>query len=264
MYKVVQMKKFISLILVAVILCAGFSACSVKDSPTVNDETEKTEIVPPVVKENHSVEKIKAADGKVSYVLDITLPEITDNLPENIAEHINLFIELIREEALRNAEANAEYAREYMIEHDTKTPWQRTITFETVYASDKYLSVEITDHFTMLGGQTTPTVYAKLFKLEDGNVLSLNDLAKVDEAELKDALVSLIIREADSKYYPDGKKLNDKQKQAIAESFDPYKFCYTPHGITLYLNKLVVDHSYSGTLCCDFTFTELRNVIEQL
>ena len=258
------MKKIISILLSVIILCTAFSACSMNDGVKENGETGKTEIIRPVVKENHSVDKIKASDGKVSYILDVTLPEITDNLPEDVAEHINQFIDLIREEALRSAEANAEYARDYMIEHGSKTPWQRTITFETVYSTDKYLSVEFTDRFTMLGGETTPTVYAKLFELENGTVLSLENLAKVNKDELKDALVDLIIKEADSKYYSDGTKLDEKQKQAIAESYNPFNFCYSPRGITLYLNKLVVDHSYSGTFCCEFTFSELRNVIERL
>lgn len=257
------MKKIISILLAAILLCTGFAACSKNDVEN-NGETGKTEIIRPVVKEDRSVEKIKAEDGKVSYVLDITLPKITDNIPEDVAEHINRYILNIREEAVRSAEANAEHAREYMIEHDTKTPWQRTITFETVYSSDKYLSVEFTDHFTMLGGETTPTVYAKLFELENGTVLSLTDLAKVDEAELKEALVALITEKADSKYYSNGTKLNDKQKQAVADSFDPFNFCYSSRGITLYLNKTVVDHSYSGTLCCDFSFSQLRNLIERL
>lgn len=258
------MKKIISILLSLIILCTGFAACSTNKTINENNETEKTEIIRPVVKEDRSVEKIKAADGKVSYVLDITLPKITDNIPENVAEHINNYILNIREEAIRSAEANAEHARKHMIEHDSKTPWQRTITFETVYSSDKYLSVEFTDHFTMLGGETTPTVYAKLFKLENGTVLSLADLAKVDEAELKDALVALITEEADNKYYPNGTKLDEKQKQAVADSFDPLNFCYSSRGITLYLNKTVIDHSYSGTLCCEFSFSRLRNIIERL
>ncbi len=257
------MKKTISLLLAAIILCAGFSACSKVGNPD-KEETSKVEVIPPVVKENRAVEKIKASDGKVSYVLDITLPKITDNLPEYTAEHINSFIELIREEAIRSAEASAEYAREYMLEHDSKTPWQRTITFETVYSSDKHISFEFTDHFTMLGGETTPTVYAKLFELENGTVLSLIELAKVDEEALKGALVPLVINEADKKYYSDGSTLDEEQKQAIAESFNPFNFCYSSKGITLYLNKLVVDHSYSGTLCCEFTFSELRDIIEPL
>ncbi len=257
------MKKIISLLLAAIILCTGFAACSKVDNPD-NIETTKTEIIRPVVKENHAVEKIKASDGKVSYVLDITLPKITDNLSEDTAEHINTYIELIREEALVDAQANAEYARAYMLEHDSKTPWQRTITFETVYSSDKHLSIEFTDHFTMLGGETTPTVYAKLFELENGTVLSLEQLANVDENELKEALVPLIIKKADNKYYSDGTKLDEEQKKAIAESFDPFNFCYSSRGITLYLNKLVVDHSYSGTLCCEYSFSELRNIIERI
>ncbi len=257
------MKKIISILLSVIILCTGFASCSKVDKNN-NGETTKAEIIRPVIKENHSTDKIKASDGKVSYILDVTLPRITDNLPEDVAEHINNYIDLIHEEALRNAEANAEYAREYMIEHGSKTPWQRTITFKTVYSTDKYLSVEFTDHFTMLGGETTPTVFAKLFKLEDGTVLSLENLAKVNKDELKDALVPLITKEADNKYYSDGTKLDEKQKQAIAESFDPFNFCYSPRGITLYLNKLIVDHSYSGTLCCEFTFSELRNIIERL
>lgn len=257
------MKKIISILLAAIILCTGFAACSKNDVEN-SGESGKTEILRPVVKDDRSVEKIKASDGKVSYVLDITLPKITDNIPENVAEHINRYILNIREEAIRSAQANAEHARQHMIERDSKTPWQRTITFETVYSSDKYLSVEFTDHFTMLGGETTPTVYAKLFRLEDGTVLSLTDLSKVDEAELKNALVALITERADSSYYPNGTKLNEKQKQAVADSFDPLNFCYSSRGITLYLNKTVVDHSYSGTLCCDFSFSQLRNIIERL
>lgn len=260
------MKKFISIFLAALILCTGFAACSKDES--VNENSESSTVAPiirPVIKENREVEKIKAADGKVSYILDITLPKITENVSEDVINLIDYYYSEMRNEAIRSAQANAENARNYMKNNsDGKTPWQRTITFETVYSSEKYLSIEITDHFTMLGGQTTPTVSATLFDLENGSALSLTEIAKVDEETLKETVVPLMIRKTVDKFYSDGMELDEDQQQAVADSFNPYSFCYSSRGITVYINKNLVDQSYSGTFCCELTFSDLRNVISRL
>lgn len=257
-------KRIISLLLAAVLLFSA-AACSKKDDvPPENDETT-TEYVPtpPVVENDNRHHEYKAADGTVSYILDVTIPKITENVTEDVVALLDYYFTDIYDEAVRSASENIENARKFMLDmSDSKTPWKRTISFETVYCTEDFISFKFTDMFSMLGGQTTPKVYAKMYNVKTGALVTLTDLAiDGDEETMFELLLPVIIEKADREFYADGRGLTDEQKQTIQNEFKTYDFCYSGDDITFFISKPMLDQSYSGTYCCEFAFTEVNSVL---
>lgn len=262
-----NMKRIISLLL-AVILLFSAAACSKKDDVTPENGESTTVYVPvlPVIENDNRRHEYKAADGTVSYVLDVTIPKITENITADVVDLLDYYFEDIYKEAVRSATENIENARKFMLDmSNSNTPWQRTISFETVYCSEDYVSFKFTDMFSMLGGQTTPKVYAKLYNIKTGALVTLPDFAiDGDEAAMRELLIPAVIDKADKEFYADGRGLTDEQKQSIADEFKTYDFCYSGDYITFFINKTIIDQSYSGTYCCEFIFTELSYIFDSL
>lgn len=259
-----KIKKILSLIL-AVILLFSVAACSGnKDDVSENGEST-TEYVPtpPVVKNDSRHHEYKAADGTVSYVLDVSIPKITENVTADVVALLDYYFEDIYNEAVRAATNNVENARDFMLKMtDSKTPWARTIDCETVYCTEDFISIKFTDHFSMMGGQNVPKVYAKLFNVKTGAMLTLSDLAiEGDEETMLDLLLTAIIDKADKEFYANGEPLSDEQKQLIRDNFKTIDFCYDGENITFFVNKTLLDQSYSGTYKCEFAFSEVNYIL---
>lgn len=258
-------KRIISLLL-AVILLFSAAACSKNDDVTPDDGETTTEYVPtpPIIENDNRRNEYKAADGTVSYVLDVTIPKITGNMTDDIVQLLDYYFADIYREAVRSATENVENARKFMLGmSDSKTPWQRTISFETTYCTEDFVSFKFTDHFSMLGGQTTPKVYAKMYNVKTGALVTLADLAiDGDEKTMTEYLLPVIIEKADKEFYADGRGLTDEQKQSISDEFKTYDFCISDDNrITFFINKTMLDQTYSGTYCCEFAFSEVDYIL---
>lgn len=263
-----KMKRFISLLL-AVILLFSAAACSKNDEPAPDNGESTTEYVPtpPIIENDSRHHEYKAADGTVSYVLDVTIPKITGNMTDDIVQLLGYYFDDIYNEAVRSATENVENARKFMLDmNDSKTPWQRTISFETTYCTEDFVSFKFTDHFSMLGGQTTPKVYAKLYNVKTGALVTLSDLNfDGDDETMMELLMPAIIERADKEFYADGRGLSDEQKQSISDEFKTYDFCISgSNSITFFINKTMLDQSYSGTYCCEFALSELNYIFSPL
>lgn len=257
-------KRIISLLL-AVTLLFSAAACKKNDDVKPENGETTTEYVPtpPVVENEEFHHEYKAADGKVSYILDVTIPKITENVTADVVALLDYYFEDIYNEAVRSATENIENARKFMSDmNKNDTPWQRTISFETVYCTEDFISFKFTDHFSMLGGQNVPKVYAKLYNVRTGEMLNLSDLAiDGDEETMFELLLPVIIEKADREFYPNGLSLSEEQKQTIRDEFKATDFCYSGDSITFFVNKTLLDHSYSGTYKCEFAFSEVNYIL---
>ncbi len=259
-----EMKRIISLLL-AVILLFSAAACSKNDKVTPDNGETTTQYVPtpPVIENDNRHHEYEAADGTVSYVLDVTIPKITENMTDDIVQLLDYYFADIYREAVRSATENIENARNFMLGmSDSKTPWQRTISFETTYCTEDFVSFRFTDHFSMLGGQTTPKVYAKMYNVRTGALVTLTDIAiDGDEKIMLELLLPEIIRKADKEFYAGVRGLSDEQKQRISDEFKTYDFCLgEDNTITFFINKAMLDQTYSGTYCCEFAFSDLSHI----
>lgn len=261
------MKRIISLLLAAVLILST-AACSKKDDVTPETGETTTQYVPvlPVIENDNRRHEYKASDGTVSYVLDVTLPKITENVTADVVALLDYYFTDIYNEAVRSANENIENARQFMLDmSNSQTPWQRTISFETTCCTEDIVSFKFTDHFTMLGGKTTPTVYSKMYNVKTGELITLSDLAiDGDEETMLELLLPTIVEKANAEFYADGTELSQEQQQKIKDGFKTVDFCYSSNNsITFFINKTMLDHSYSGTYCCEFAFSELSFIFNQ-
>ena len=128
------MKRIFSMVLIFAVL---FSFASCRNIDELNEETTvpTTTVAPPVVKEKKQQKEFRDKNGRTVYVVDVVLPEISENIEENIIRYVNDVTDKFFRDACVLAEENIESAAEFMDKFNSDMPWKKTISFEAKYIS---------------------------------------------------------------------------------------------------------------------------------
>ena len=69
---------------------------------------------PPVVSEKKQTKEFKDANGRTVYVVDVVLPEISENIEQSMIDYVNGVTNKFFENACDQAESNIESASSFM------------------------------------------------------------------------------------------------------------------------------------------------------
>ncbi len=260
------MKKLLCILLIFILIFTA-AACN-KNSDDPLDETEPittTTVAPPVVKEQKHHKEFKNSDGKVVYVVDVVLPEISKFADKIVKDYINEVSLDVFNDACESAERNIENASDFMAKYETKNPWTKKITFETTYADGRFLCFLIKTAFTYSGTPGEPSSYeTKCFDLKRGEPCNAFNfvLADLSHEEIKTLLVDELIKpkaktELSAQHpYAFYAAMLDK----LDEIFTYENFYLTENGMAFYFEKNLLNDTLSGVYSCELTWSELSAI----
>lgn len=267
------LKKIAAALLVFAMLF-GFAACKndkTDKAPSVEGATQKTDAMvyeelkaQSGLEENYHYSELKSDDGVVRFIVKMTLPKFTEKTcSEDIASVLNYFYETeFYEKDSHFAKINVDSAKKYMTQHETDTPWSIQTSFEVRYFDGSYICIVMKRSFSY-GGNATPVISARCFKLSDGDTCSSNDfyLESVDEAT-KSIILDTIKERAKTELNPKA-TLTDEQLAKIDAAFNPHTGYYiTRDGITFFFDKSLVDPSQFGNYECFFAWHEVDYIYQ--
>lgn len=224
-------------------------------------QTETT-AEPPVVKENKQSKKFKDENGKTVYVVEVVLPEITENCEQHVADFINKVTNDIFEEACTDAEMNVKSASNFMSSSGSKTPWSCEIDFETTYLSSRYVCFLIKEKISYFGVENTePSYETRCFNVQTGEQCTVWDFAADPtlEEEITAFITDYMREKAPYDFHPDYAGLNQQQAAKIDEAFDINLFYITEEGMGFYFERRLVDSAFPGVYRRVIPWAELMN-----
>ena len=133
------MKRVLSIVMMIAIL---FSFASCRNINDVYEETTtavQETLPPPVVKEKKQTKEFKDENGRTVYVVDVVLPEISENIEPRMIDYVNRVINKFFEDACVQAELNVESASSFMDSYNSDKPWKRTTSFEATRVSGYFV-----------------------------------------------------------------------------------------------------------------------------
>ena len=243
------MKRILSLFMIFTLIFS-LAACKGKG------EDETTAVPPPVIEESKHSKEFRDESGRVVFTVDVTLPQITDNCDPKIAEYINGVALDIFNDACDFAESNLESAAK------SRSPWTKSITFETTFLSNRYACFLVSDLFSLYGD--IPTLSTVCFDVRKGERCYLNDFACIPEDPegcfenfVTDTLAPVLpVRFHNPEY------ITEEVLQKLDQIVDPDNFYLTEKGIGFYFNKHLVHEYLQGNYKATFTWTELTGCYE--
>ncbi len=260
------MKRILCILLIFVLLFTAAACNKNSDDPaSETDPVTTTTVAPPVVKEQSHHKEFKNSNGKVVYVVDVVLPEISKFSDKIVKDYINEISLGVFNDACESAERNIENASDFMTKYETKNPWTKKITFETTYADGRFLCFVIKTAFTYSGTPGEPSSYeTKCFDLKRGepcNALSFM-LAELTHEEINSFLVDGMIKpkaKAElSAQHPYA--FSEGMLDVIDELFTYENFYLTENGMAFYFEKNLINDSLSGVYSCELTWNELSAI----
>lgn len=255
------MKKFLCLLLIFVLLFS-FAACKAKDKDS--EFTTTTTVAPPVIKEQSHHKDFTDENGRIVYVVDVVLPEISEYANEAVKDYLNKVSLEIFDDACEKAVNNVENAALSMDSLDTEKPWTNKITFETTYSDGRFTCFLIKDALSFSGGVGEPAYITKCFDLKQGAPCSALTFANADYS-MEDYQVmvvdELIKPMAESNFYPNNPSvITQENLDAFSESFALENFYLTESGMAFYFDKSVIDPYLKGTYVCEFEWAQISTV----
>ncbi len=262
------MKRILSILLILAVLFS-FAACrNIEELETTEtSDTTTTTVAPPVVKEKKQTKKFEDKNGRTVYVVDVVLPEISENIEEHIIEYVNGVTDKFFEDACAQAESNIESAAEFMDKHDSKKPWKNTITFEATYVSGYYVSFLISESMSFYGSSdNAPSVYSRCFQIQEGN--PLNAAYFTDTPEDPEVacghIADMLKSRAKTGFYEDGFELNELKLAAFDEAVSVDNFYLTENGLAFFVNRNAIDpYENTGIYSVEFTWDELSGLFNK-
>ena len=257
------MKKILSIILVFALLFSIAACNKIPKDEAFTVETTTT-VAPPVIKEQKHHEEFKDENGRVVYVVDVVLPEVSYYANEAVKDYLNRVSNEIFEDACESAENNIKNASNFMDNLGFDKPWTNTITFETTYSDGRFTCFLIKDAFSYTGGEGDPLYKTKCFDLKYGEPCSARTFAIADFSmeDFNTSLVeALIIPTAQKEFYPNNPySLSDEMIEKFRSEFTLQNFYITETGMAFYYDRTLFDGSLSGVYVCEFTWAELSSV----
>lgn len=255
------MKKFLSIFLIFVLIFS-FAACKAKDKDP--EFTTTTTIAPPVIKEQSHHKDFIDANGRIVYVVDVVLPEVSEYADNAVKDYVNKVSLEIFDDACEKAQNNIENAALSMDSLGTEKPWTNQITFETTYSDGRFTCFLIKDALSFSGGKGEPLYKTRCFDLKQGAPCSALAFAVADfSKEEYDAMLveDLIKPMAMRNFYPNNPEvISEKNLEAFNTSFTLENFYLTESGMAFYFDKSVIDPELSGVYVCEFEWAQLSSI----
>ena len=256
------MKRFLSIFIVFVLIFS-FASCR-KAEDKNSDFTTTTTVAPPVIKEQSHHKDFTDKNGRIVYVVDVVLPEVSEYADNAVKDYVNRVSLEIFEDACEKAERNVENAAVSMDSLDTEKPWVNEIKFETTYSDGRFTCFLIKDAFSFSGGQGEPAYITKCFDLKMGEPCSAKAFA-IDEFSREDyeamLLDELIKPMAMQNFYPNNPEaLSQKNLEAFSRCFTLENFYLTESGMAFYFDKAEIDPELTGVYVCEFEWANLSSV----
>ncbi len=257
------MKRIIGIILTFSFLLS-FASC--RNIDEINKETTvpTTVAAPPVVKEKKQAKEFKDKNGRTVCVVDVVLPEISENIEQSMIDYVNGVINKFFEDACIQAEKNIESAAEFMDKNSSDKPWKKTLTFETAYLSGYYVSFLISESFSYYGSSdNTPSVYARSFSIREGNPVNASYFSENSEAPEVAAgnIADMMRSKAKTEFYEGGFELDENKLAAFDEAVSLDNFWLTENGMAFFVSRGAIDpYENSGIYSVEFTWDELAGI----
>lgn len=255
------MKKFLSIFLVFVLLFC-FASCKTKKDTNAFSTT--TTIAPPVIKEQSHHKDFTDENGRIVYVVDVVIPEISEYENSAVKDYLNKVSFEIFEEACKKAGNNIKNAANSMDYLETDKPWKNHIAFETTYSDGRFTCFLIKDSLSYSGGVGEPAYITKCFDLAQGAPCSALQFAVADfsEEDYQSMLVDGLIKPmAMQNFYPNNPSaMTEETLGAFNENFSVSNFYLTENGMAFYFNKSTVDPSLTGVYVCEFDWAQLSAI----
>lgn len=243
------MKRSLTILLVFALLFSAAACTNINDRPvpTTVPSTTTTTAPPPVVKENKQSREFKNSDGEVVYIIDVVLPEISENCEKKILDFVNKVTNEYFEDACTDTEKNIESASAFA--QLAGSPQKKTIFFETTYLSSRFVCFLIGETVSFVGSESNDANYSTLcFDIEKGRSCTVDyfaeDISLKEEAT--DFAVAYIQKKAPYDFYPSGMGLIPAQIDKIKTAFDLESFYITEEGMGFYFSRNVIDTTLSG------------------
>ncbi len=262
------MKRILSIALIFALL---FSLAACRNIDELKKETTTavptTTAAPPVVNEKKQVKEFKDDNGRTVYVVDVVLPEISENLEQSVIDYVNGVTNKFFEDACVQAEKNIASAAEFMDANNSDKPWKKTISFESTYISGYFVSFLISESMSYYGSSDNdPSVYAKCFHVQEGNPLNaayFTDNPDVPEIALG-YIADLLRSKAKNGFYEDGLELNETKLATFDEAVSVENFYLTENGMAFYVSRGAIDpYENSGIYKAEFTWDELSGLFNK-
>lgn len=263
-----ELKRIFSIALIFAILFS-FAAC--RNIDELNKEATTavptTTVAPPVVNEKKQMKEFRDENGRTVYVVDVVLPEISENLEQSVIDYVNGVTNKFFEDACVQAEKNIVSAAKFMDENNSDKPWKKTISFEATYISGYFVSFLISESMSFYGSSNnTPSVYAKCFHVQEGNPLNaayFTDSPDAPEIALGN-IADLLRSKAKTDFYGEQFELNEIKLAAFDEAVSVENFYLTENGMGFYVSRSAIDpYENSGIYKEEFTWDELSGLFNK-
>ena len=255
------MKRIISILLIIAVLFSFASCHSITELKTT---APTTTAVPPVVKEKKQKKEFKDEKGRTVYVVDVTLPEISENLEEHIIRYVNDVTDKFFRDACAQAEENIESASEFMDKFNSDKPWKKTISFESTYISGYFVSFLIKESLSYYGTDgNAPSVYSRCFHVQEGNPVNAAYFCEIpdDPETAREYIVDLLKTRAKTDFYFGEFELDESSLAAFDEVVTLENFYLTENGMTFFVGRSAIDpYELSRIYTADFTWDELSGL----
>lgn len=262
------MRRILSICMVAIIL---FSFASCRNINELNEETTTasptTTAAPPVVNKKKQTKEFKDENGRTVYVVDVVLPEISENIEESMVDYINSVTNKFFEDACVQAEKNIKSAANFMDSSKSDKPWKKTISFETTYVSGYYLSFLISESMSYFGSSNnTPSVYAKTFSIKEGNPINAAYFTgSPDTPEIALGYIADLLRDkAKTDFYEDGFELNEIKLAAFDDAVSVDDYYLTENGMVFYVSRGDIDpYEPAGVFEAEYSWDDLSGMFNK-
>ena len=261
------MKRILSIALMIAIL---FSFASCRNINEVYEETtavEQETLPPPVVTEKKQTKEFKDSNGRTVYVVDVVLPEISENIEQRMIDYVNGVINKFFEDACVQAEMSIESASSFMDSYNSDKPWKRTISFETTRVSGYYVCFLIKESLSYFGSSdNTPSVYTKCFQVrveEPVNALYFTDNPDDPDTALS-YIADLLKARGVNRFYRENIPLDESQLAAFDDAVSLDRFYLTDNGMAFYVDRGAIDPDENSEIYAEeFTWEELAGMFSR-
>ncbi len=255
-------------LIIAVLL--SFASCGkIRNIEELREETSAptSTVAPPVVKEKKQKKEFKDKNGRTVYVVDVTLPEISESLEENIIRYVNDVTDKFFRDACAQAEQNIDSASEFMDKFNSDKPWKKTISFEATYVSGYFVSFLIKESLSYYGSDgNDPSVYSRCFHVQEGNPVNAAYFTDNpdDPVTAKEYVVELLRNSAKTDFYELGLELDEAKLAAFEEAVTLENFYLTEDGMTFFVVRRAIDpYELLGIYTAEYTWDDLSGLFNK-
>ena len=204
-------------------------------------------------------EEFKDSEGKVTYIVDFTYPEISGKISEEGKATMTACFEQMIADMRRAAQANAENHSDFMKRFNVTEPAVRIITYKVYYDSEDIISLIFNEKNSSVE-DAEPVAEGYTFSVAHGWRLKASDLYDSDITE--ENVRQAIIDKANVSYSPNGAELDEEKIEIINSQYNEFNFVANDKGISfLYSLDILSQGSRNGTYYCEIPYDELEGIL---